>query len=215
MKIAIRNLKEFKTCFQEYKSNLPTYFSTDKTHATWDFQETLVFKRYDSFLNRLLTMMEFFNTAVQFLKLEKVEIGGLRGKALTSNIGNVYDEFKDLYSVFSIRTYDSLDPEDNGFLEDYERFNNKIFSLDRKLGAILGRAFEDCIVTESLFKLLHIFGSLVDRKLIALELTDRISNLVVMLNEELDESNEIFFLLHTCFQCSIGDSIWLKTKKRH
>ena len=28
----------------------------------------------------------------------------------------------------------------------------------RKLGAILGRAFEDCIVSESLFKLLYIFG---------------------------------------------------------
>ena len=31
-------------------------------------------------------------------------------------------------------------------------------SFSRKLGAILGRAFEDCIVSESLFKLLYIFG---------------------------------------------------------
>ena len=46
-------------------------------------------------------MMDFFNTAVQLLKLEKVEIGGIRGKALTSNIYKVYEEFKDLYSVFS------------------------------------------------------------------------------------------------------------------
>ena len=29
----------------------------------------------------------------------------------------------------------------------------------RKLGAILSRAFDDCIISESLFKLLHIFGS--------------------------------------------------------
>ena len=28
------------------------------------------------------------------MKLEKVEIGGIRGKALTSNIGKVYEEFK-------------------------------------------------------------------------------------------------------------------------
>ena len=33
----------------------------------------------------------------------------------------------------------------------------------RKLGAILGRAFEDCIVSESLFKLLYIFGNIVDQ----------------------------------------------------
>ena len=53
-----------------------------------------MFKRYDSFVSRLNILMEFFNTAVQFLKLERVEIGGIRGKALTSNIGRVYEEFK-------------------------------------------------------------------------------------------------------------------------
>ena len=106
-------------------------------------KEPLVFKRFDSFIERLHTMMDFFNTAVQFLKLEKVEIGGIRGKALTSNIGKVSEEFRDLYSVFSLRTYDSLDPKDEGFLKDYEKFNNKISSLDRKLGALLSRAFDD------------------------------------------------------------------------
>ena len=137
-------------------------------------------------------MMEFFNTAVQFLKLEKVEIGGIRGKALTSNINKVHEEFKDLYGVFSLRTYDSLDPKDPGFLKDYEKFNQKVSALDRKLGAILARAFDDCIVTESLFKLLHIFGTLVERKLIAFELTDRMPKLVLMLNSEMDEAQEIF-----------------------
>ena len=62
---------------------------------------------------------------------------------------------------------------DRGFLKDYERFNTKVFSLDRyrecfdvslishivrKVGAILCRAFDDCIVSQSVFKLLHIFG---------------------------------------------------------
>lgn len=65
---------------------------------------------------------------------------------------------QDLYGIFSVRTYDSLDPKDKGFLRDYEKFNSKVCTLDRKLGAILSRAFDDCIVSESLFKLLHIFG---------------------------------------------------------
>ena len=38
MKVSIRNLKEFKTCFQEYKSVLPSYFTGDKTPKTWEFQ---------------------------------------------------------------------------------------------------------------------------------------------------------------------------------
>ena len=192
VKISLRNLKEFKTTFQEYKSRLPSYYKDDQTPKTWDFQEALVFKHFDSFMSRLYTLEEFFLTAIQFLKLEKVEIGGIRGKALTTNIGKVSDEFKDLYSVFSNRTYDGLDPDDKGFLKDYEKFNNKIFSLDRKLGAILSRAFDDCVVTESIFKLLNIFGTLIKRPLIASELTDKMPQLVTKLGYEMDEAKEIF-----------------------
>ena len=79
-------------------------------------------------------------------------------------------------------------------------------SFSRKLGAILGRAFEDCIVSESLFKLLYIFGksihktmhfneiegSLADRKLIATELTEKMPLLLELLNNEMDQAKEIF-----------------------
>ena len=85
-----------------------------------------------------------------------------------------------------------MDPKDRGFLRDYEKFNSKIFALDRKLGAILSRAFDDCIVTESIFKLLHIFGTLIQRNLIALELSDKMPLLVCMLNTEMDEAKTIF-----------------------
>ena len=37
------------------------------------------------------------------MKLEKVEIGGIRGKALTSNIGKVYEEFKVKQLYFLLR----------------------------------------------------------------------------------------------------------------
>ena len=75
-------------------------------------QEQLVFKRYDSFLARLSTVKQFFDTAQQFLKLEKVEIGGIRGKALTTSINKVHEEFDGLYGIFAQRSYDSLNPKD-------------------------------------------------------------------------------------------------------
>ena len=50
------------------------------------------------------------------------------------------EEFKELYGVFSNRTYDSLDPVDESFIKDYEHFKSRTFELDRKLGAVLGRA---------------------------------------------------------------------------
>ena len=99
---------------------------------------------------------------------------------------------QELYGVFSSRTYDSLDPKDQSFIKDYEHFKTRTFELDRKLGAVLGRAFDDCLATESIFKLLQIFGGLIQRKLIALELSDRMPTLVNMLNQEMDESKIIY-----------------------
>ena len=182
----------FRDAFVEFKAELPNYFKGDKKPKSWDFQEHLIFKRFDSFVDRLTIIKEFFRTAQQFLKLEKVEMGGIRGKALSCRITNVHEEFKELYSVFSNRTYDSLDPTDESFLRDYDHFKNKTFELDRKLGAVLGRAFDDCLVTESIFKLLQIFGSLIQRNLIAQELSDRMPILVDLLNQEMDESKIIY-----------------------
>ena len=89
--------------------------------------------------------------------------------------------------MFANRTYDGLDPKDESFIKDYEHFKERTFELDRKLGAVLWRAFDDCLITESLFKLLQIFGNLVRRKYIALDLADRIPILVTMLDQEMEE----------------------------
>ena len=121
-----------------------------------------------------------------------MEIGGIRGKLLTNHVKKIFVEFGELYATFGMRTYDALNPKDHKFLKDYEKFNTKLYALDRKLGAILTRAFEDCTESQSVFRLLHVFGGLVDRKLIALELSDKMPVLVQMLNHEMDESKTIF-----------------------
>ena len=45
--------------------------------------------------------------------------------------------YQELFSVFSNRSYDSLDPRDESFIKDYENFKTRTFELDRKLGAVL------------------------------------------------------------------------------
>ena len=56
----------------------------------------------------------------------------------------------------------------------------------------MGRAFDDCLVTESIFKLLQIFGNLIQRTLIAHELNDRMPTLVQMLDQEMEDAKIIF-----------------------
>lgn len=48
-------------------------------------------------------------TALDMIKLEKVEFGGIRGKVLSQQVLSMYEEFQEIYKVFTERTYDCLD----------------------------------------------------------------------------------------------------------
>ena len=94
--------KLFRKTFRDHKNRMPEYIAAalerdpekEKKPKLWEFQDSLVFERFDSFVGRLNTVREFFKTAQQFLKLEKVEIGGIRGRALSGRVAGVHEEFK-------------------------------------------------------------------------------------------------------------------------
>ena len=46
---------------------------------------------------------------MEFSKLEKVELGGIKGKMLSHQVIEIFEEFSDCFAVFSNRTYDGLD----------------------------------------------------------------------------------------------------------
>lgn len=48
-------------------------------------------------------------TAVDLLKLEKLEIGGVRGRALGLQVQLLHREFVDTYKRFTEKPYDCLD----------------------------------------------------------------------------------------------------------
>ena len=52
-------------------------------------------------------------TAMEFMKLEKIEFGGHKGKMLSTQVVQIFDEFNDHYKIFNERTYDSLDTNDD------------------------------------------------------------------------------------------------------
>ena len=52
---------------------------------------------------------ELFSTAIEFCKLEKVEIGGIKGKMLSHQVVEIFEEFTEYFAVFGNRTYDGLD----------------------------------------------------------------------------------------------------------
>ena len=185
-------LKMFRDSFLEYKDKLPSYFPPDVTPRKWEFQEKLIFEKYDTFLDRLKIIFEFCQTSNQFLRLEKVEVGGIRGKLLTENMRKVFLQFKELYATFALKTYDCSDPKNRRFLKDYEKFNSEVWRMERRLGVILVSAFDCCTTPDSVFKLLDVFGDLRHRRLIAMELSEKIPQLLDRVNEELETVSQIF-----------------------
>ena len=190
--VSISTLKEFRSCFKKYKAKLPSYFTNESRVKKWSFQEHLIFQKYDTFIDRLKIISEFFVTGNQFLKLEKVEIGGIRGKLLTECVRKVFNQFKELYATFGLKTYDCSNPQEKKFLKDLSKFNSQVWKMDRKLAAALTRAFDDCTSSDSIFKLFDIFGNLLQRGLIALEVSDKMPLLAIRLNEELNNAKLVF-----------------------
>jgi hypothetical protein len=89
---------------------------------------------------------------MEFLKLEKVEIGGLKGRSLGMKVAGVLSQFHETFAVFGGITYDPLDPEDESFVQDYTVFMEKVEDMDQKLAAIFCQAFDDCYNLDSIYK---------------------------------------------------------------
>ncbi|XP_057668614.1 dynein beta chain, ciliary [Diorhabda carinulata] len=187
----VKSLNHFISIFKKYKRNLLVIFPEGKQEP-WNFHANLIFERLDAFLERLKTIQWFFNTVLEFNKLEKVEIGGIKGRVLSSRVTEVFQEFQQSFMIFSGKSYDVLDPDDPSFEEDFENFKQKIFEMDMKLVAILRQAFDDCSNLDSIFKLINIAGSVLDRPIIKKEFTNQYEKIVDMLEEEIRAVEAIF-----------------------
>lgn len=56
---------------------------------------------------------DLYKTAIEFLKLEKIELGGVRGSILGSLVAQIHEEVFELVKVFVDCKYDPLDPGDS------------------------------------------------------------------------------------------------------
>lgn len=190
--LSLEILKEFRTLFDEYKANLESFFKPPRSYLPWSFHPNAVFERMNAFIERLHTIQWFFCTVIEFLKLEKVEIGGLKGRQLSGRITAISVEFNQYFAAFASKTYDVLDPDDGTFNTDFADFQSRILELDMKLAAILCQAFDDCHNLESVFKLVSIAGSVLDRPKIRDEFTNKYADILVMLDEEITACEDVY-----------------------
>lgn len=132
---------------------MPRLFK-DREPELWTFEPIAVFVRLDKFIARLKTIQEFFNTVLEFAKLEKVEIGGIKGRILSCRVTGISADFQNEFTEFINKCTGVLDPDDENFTDNYNYFCDRVNEADLKLAAILCEAFDDCSNLESLFKVI-------------------------------------------------------------
>lgn len=187
-------LRGYKACFFEYRDKLASFVQPGKNPILWTFRPTDIFERFDKYLDRLEVIREIFVTANEFYKVEKIELGGLKGRNLSRGIQEVFNDFKNIYIKWTQIQFDPLDPTPKVNLFERERkvYQAETEILERTLAAILVQAFEECFTMESLIKLIEICGSLLQRPIVYKEIGDKLQNLTELWNEDLDMIKQSF-----------------------
>ncbi|NXC72870.1 DYH9 protein, partial [Anhinga anhinga] len=181
-------LNTFKGMFEERREKLHTYYEPGQEVREWDFHATMVFARLDSFLKRLEMVEDLLATALDLMKLEKIEFSGIKGKALGQQVLDMYEEFQEAYEVLMACCF--AFPQE--FEQDVFNFQQKVEDIDRRLGTVFIQAFDDASDLEHAFKLLDMFGSLLERPVIAADAADKYSVLISMFNSALDHARLIY-----------------------
>lgn len=126
-------------------------------------------------------MHDIFTTGISFSKLEKVSIGGLKGRSLTHSVEVILDEFNWLYREWQNITFNALDPDPEKleFKMEKEKFDRRAEILERRLGFVFEQNFEDAHE-------LKICGSLLTRPIIKAQLENHFLYFAEELNNELN-----------------------------
>ncbi|XP_054249766.1 dynein axonemal heavy chain 17 [Indicator indicator] len=195
------SISTIENLFQSYSTlccdSTPPLFPEEP--QLWEFSPSLVFKRTETFLHRLKTIemvicahQELYETAIELLKLEKAELGGLRGNILGTQVFQIYEEVSELIKTLADCQYDPLDPTEEQLDQDFAQFQKKIQIVDRRLAAIIHRGFEDCNCLASAVKMVHMFASLLERPLIKAEVSSCYLALLGMFNTELEKVKVVY-----------------------
>ena len=152
--------------------------------------------RTRSFLERCHDILELTNTVLQFSKLETVEVGGTKGKVLTTSVAQIFTDFSNSVSAFHGISYNLLDVEADKFDDDFYVFRLQIKELGRRLGAIVTQGFDDCTTVYSCFKLLDSFDAMLQREVIMQDLEQKHNDLVQKFGDDLKVVLDIFAALH-------------------
>ena len=100
----------------------------------------------------IFNFQDYFTTAIEFRRLERVELEGTKGRQLTLKVAQILSQFENLLGEFSSSSYDALEPEDSGFEKHFSRFKKNVQDLERRMAVVFCQAFDECNTPCSIYK---------------------------------------------------------------
>jgi len=183
LSLALDVCSKFKDAYFEYKG---------KSKNQWKISTNALFVRLDAFSERCQDIMHLTGAISQFGKLQKIEIGNTKGKAMTASIMTVFTEFTKAVDDFTLVKYDILDIEKREFDDDFFKFRQRVKELERRLAAVLTQSFDDCDTIIGKFKMLDSFEGLLTRPIIMDELERKQITLLELFKSDLKDTQAIF-----------------------
>jgi dynein heavy chain len=163
-----------------------------ETEKPWNFESSIVFTRLNAFLSRVKSILELLDTIIEFNRLEKIEIGGTKGKILSSSVATIFSEFTKTLEPFKNIKYKVLDLDSNLYTNDLMVFQEKMNDLDKRIATVLCQGFDDCNGIMVCFRLLDSFSGLLNRPTIQKYFERKYLSLLSIYSEDLDVVYSIF-----------------------
>ena len=184
----LRVLGRFKTTYFDYK----TKASQECPDNPWRVQNNAVFIRLDSFLERCHDILDLAQTILQFSKLAKIEVGGTKGKTLSTSVAQIHFDF--VQAIENVKSVGKgiLDLENKEFDDAFYEFRSRMKELDRRLASVIVQGFDDAITVSGRFRLFDTFDSLIARPIIADELEKKYAPLIESVKIDINEVQTIF-----------------------
>ncbi|KAG7392404.1 hypothetical protein PHYPSEUDO_000812 [Phytophthora pseudosyringae] len=135
---------------------------------------------------------ELTQTIYQFQKLAHMEIGGTKGKTLTTSVHQIYADFQETLAQMKNVQYDLMDLDAKHFEDDFYAFRSKNKELERRLASVINQAFDDAKTIVGRFKCLDCFEDLLDRQIIKNELERKHTSLIASYASDLHMVQQIF-----------------------
>lgn len=150
--------------FNEYRERLPEFTKYGNVVA-WGFQPQVVFADFEQFRQRLSTVTEILTSARDYGRLDKIEMGGIKGRALGQRIEAAFREYHVEYEKWITIKFNPLDLETDKALFENQFAEYQLFcdSFERKLANIFIKAFGECRNFEDAIRLIEMTAPFLKR----------------------------------------------------